>query len=116
MSEEARQDNVIDLLNLIEGHLQPQSILESIKYADIILLLSYSRTEQETFGTYKSLLEQLGTLLGPYFAQHKDFSANLFATDLSKLKLNQLQAFVEKRLSLYEPNEVETIEDLLAQA
>ena len=113
---EPRQDNILDLLNLVGSNLDANNLVESLQFSDIILLLSYKRVEEDTFDTYKSLLQQLGAVMGPYLATQKEFNANLFSTDLSKLKINQLEAFVLKRLNLYPEDLLQRVEDLLNQA
>jgi hypothetical protein len=108
------QDNIIDLMTLINSSLGKKSLIDNIKYCDIVLLLSSKRVTEDTFATYKSLLEQIGTVMLPFFqSTGKDFSPNLFGADLSKMELSHLEPFVSKRLSFYDINMIEDIESLL---
>lgn len=109
-----REDNIVDLMLLVESELHPNSLLESLMLCDIILLESWERVEKGTFDTYKSLLEQLGEVLGPYFNSVGDnVGPNLFSSDLSRMKLEQLEAFSSKRASMYGPELISKVEKIL---
>lgn len=106
--------DILDLLNLVAAHTELTDISKLLKVADLILIKSASRVDESSFGTYKNLLEQIGKVLGPVLREEeKDFKPNLFGSDLSGLKLEVLEAFINKRLSVYEEELVEIAEEML---
>lgn len=109
--------DVIDLISLINAHVELEEFIDYIKMADIVLLLSVSRVNEKTFETYKRLLESLSTVLLPYFISSAvEFNNNLFSTDMSKMKIEQLDILSSKRLAMYEDTLVNKAKEILKEA
>lgn len=109
--------DIIDLLNLIDLNFSFDSFLDYLIAGDIILLLSKERVNDDNFDTYRSLLQAFGPILLPHFIQSQpDLNPNIFGSDLSKMKLSQLDTFVDKRISMYNPEVIKSVQDLLDTA
>lgn len=109
--------DVIDLIQLVNTKFEFNSLVEYVKAADVLILLgSEKRVNANNFNLYKSLLEQLSSLLLPYFLiSNPDMNKNLFSTDMSKMKLEQRKIHAEKRMEFYDASLIDQVKEMLSK-